>query len=157
MRRAHFTSHRVAELDFRVLDRVAAEERRAGLGEFVEASFEDCREDRTIGILGKRGDRERGERAPAHRVNVAHRIGGRDLPIHERIVDDGREEVDRLHERPLAVENVHTRIVGSPVIDQDPWVVRHGQITQDLGELASRELARSTRAGSVIGESFHLL
>jgi hypothetical protein len=32
--------------------------------------------------------------------------------------------------------------------------VQHGQVAQDLGELTCGELARSTGAGGVIGQSF---
>ncbi len=114
-----------------------------------------ARTDRSA-LLRKRRDRERGERTAAHRIHVAHGVGGGDLSVDERIVDDRREEIDRLDERALAVEPVHTCIVRGPVIDEDPWVVRRVQIAQNLGELASRELTGSTRAGGVVGQSFHV-
>ena len=41
VRREHFSRHRVAELDLGVLQGVPAEQRDAGLGELVEAAFED--------------------------------------------------------------------------------------------------------------------
>ena len=42
------------------------------------------------------------------------------------IVDDGREEIHGLHERAPRIHPVHTRIVRSPVVDEDPVVRRDG-------------------------------
>ena len=154
-RRMDLAGHRVAELDLRVLDRVSAEQRDAGLGQLVETAGEDPLQDGAVGVFRKRGDRQRGERPAAHRVDVAQRVGGGNLPVDERIVDDWREEIDRLHERARLVEPVHTCIVRGPIVDQDPVVVLHGQIAQHLGELTSGELARSTGAGGVVGQTLH--
>ena len=77
-----------------------------------------------VGVLGKRGDGQRGERASAHRVDVRQRIGAGDASVGDRVVDDRREEIDRLHQRALVIEPVHTRIVRGPVVDQDPVVRR---------------------------------
>ncbi len=154
---SHLAGDGVAEFDFGVLHGVAAEQapRRPPSSLSRPPLKIVARTDRSASF-GKRRNGERRERTTAHRVDVAHRIGGGDLPVDERIVDDRREEVDCLDERPLAVEPVHTRIVRSPIVDQDPWVVRRGQIAQDLGELACRELARSTGAGRVVGQLLHL-
>ena len=56
---------------------------------------------------GKRGDRERRDRSSAHRVHVTHGIGRGNPAIRERVVDDGREEVDGLHQRHVADRRTH--------------------------------------------------
>jgi hypothetical protein len=70
-----------------------------------------------------------------------------------RVVDDRREEVDRLDERVRVVPPVHTGIVRGPEVHEDPVVLRHGNSAQDLSELASGEFARSTRAGDHFGQA----
>ncbi len=154
LRRRDEAGHGISELDLAVLDGVAAEQGDSRFDQLVEPALEDRAQHLAVGFLRERRDRERRERTSAHRVDVAQRVRRRDLAVHERIVDDGREEIDGLHERAVALERVHTRIVGGPIVDQDPWVVRHVQIAQDLGELTSRELARSTSAGGVVGQAF---
>ena len=111
LRREHFARHCVAELDLGVLHGVTAKQRHAGLRKLLQPAFEDGGQNRSIEVLGERGDRQRRERTSAHRVYVAQGIGGSDLTVHERIVDDGGEEIDGLYERTRAVEPVHTRIV----------------------------------------------
>ena len=76
------------------------------------------------------------------------------------VVDDWREEIDRLHQRRSALPPVHTRIVRGPEVDKDPVVsgCRYG--AQHLSELARGEFARSTGAGDHLRQtlghgSFH--
>jgi hypothetical protein len=76
------------------------------------------------------------------------------LAIGVRVVDDGREEIDRLHERRAARPRVHTRIVRGPEVDQDTVIGRVRDVAQDLGELAGGEFSRSTGASRVIGQPF---
>src|SRR4051812_25854694 len=57
----------------------------------------------------------------------------------------------------LVIEPVHTRIVRGPIVEQDPVVEMHGQIAQDPGELTSGELARSTGAVGIRGQSLHFV
>jgi hypothetical protein len=56
----------------------------------------------------------------------------------------------------LGPEPEHTGIVRGPEVDQDTVVGGDGQIAQDLSELASGELAGSTSAGGVVGQSLHV-
>ena len=59
----------------------------------------------------------------AHRVDVAQRVGRGDLSVGEGVVDDRREEIDRLHERRSAAwPPVHTGIVRGPEVDQHPGI-----------------------------------
>ena len=98
-------------------------------------------------LLREAGDRERGQRTAAHRVDVADRVRRGDLAVDVRVVDDRREEIDRLHERRPALPPVHTRIVRGPEVDQDTVIGLRGDVTQHLSELACGEFARSTGAG----------
>src|SRR5204862_6332084 len=95
-------------------------------------------------FLRKPGNRERRQGPAAHRIDVAQRVGGRDLAVDERVVHDRREEVDRLYQRRPTVPPVHTRIVRSPEVDEDTVVMRDRNGAQHLSELAGGESARST-------------
>jgi hypothetical protein len=45
------------------------------------------------------------------------------LAVEVRVVHDGCEEVDRLDECRPSIPAVHTRIVCSPEVDQDPVIL----------------------------------
>ena len=104
-------------------------------------------------VFRHRGDRQRGERAAAHRVDVADRVGRGNLAVDVRVVDDRREEVDRLHERRPPLPPEHTRIVRGPEVDEDAVVGVRRDVTQHLSELACGEFARSTGAGDDLRKS----
>ena len=145
--------HRIAELDLLVLDGMAPEQRRPALAQLVEAACENRGDG--VGLescLGKAGDGQRGERAPAHRIHVAERVRGGNLAVDVRVVDDGRKEIHRLHQRRSPLPNVHTGIVMSPEIDQDSRISLRRKMAQDLSELAWSEFARSTRAADHLGQ-----
>ena len=101
-----------ARLDLVVLDAMAADDGHAGLGHFVQSAAEDLAED-LVGEFsrGKADDRQRGQRPPAHRINVAERIGRRDLAERVGIIDRGREDVDRLYQGRMLIEQEHARVV----------------------------------------------
>jgi hypothetical protein len=134
---------------------MTTEERDIRFPELFEPAEKDLPDHRPIQIFWERRNRECGQRTAAHGVDVTQRVGRRDLAVYERIVDDGGEEIDGLHQRAPLIQPVHTGIVRGPIIDEDPVVVVDGQIAQDLGELTGGELARSTGAGGVIGQSLH--
>ena len=144
----------VAELHFVVAHGVAAEQRHAGLAQLVEPAGEDGGDDGGIEIaLRKPCDGERGQRLPAHGVDVAEGVGGGNLAVRVRVVDDGREEVDRLDKGRPSRPGVNARIVGRAEIKQDPRILLSRNATQDLGELARGEFARSTGAGDHFGQT----
>ena len=150
--------HRVAEFDLAILHRVSAKQRDAGFAQLVEAAAKDLRD--VVGVqavLRKRRNRQRGERAAAHRIDVAQRVRRGDLSIDIRVVDDRREEVHRLHQRRTTLPRVHTGIVRSPVVDEDAWVSLGWYAAQDLSELARGEFARSTGAADHLGQPAPLL
>jgi hypothetical protein len=127
---------------------MAAEQRHASLAQLVEAALEDCANRLVLqSLLRKSRDRQRRQRPAAHRVNVAECVCRGDLAIDIWIVDDWREEIDRLHQRRSALPPVHTRIIRGPEIDKDPVVSVYWYGAQHLSELARGEFTRSTGAG----------
>ena len=69
--------------------------------------------------LRKPHDGQSEQRSRAHGVDVAERVGRRDLPEDERIIHDRREEIDRLDQRGAAVKQVDSGVVGCLVANQD--------------------------------------
>ena len=138
----------VTELDLRILDRVAAKQRNPGLAQLVEAALED-RANRVV--VQSFFERPRLPTLSAAGRPLRTHLW-RALPRRSRhkywIVDDRREEIDRLHQRRSALPSDTPRIVRSPEIDKDPVVSGHRYGAQHLSELAAREFARSTGAGN---------
>jgi hypothetical protein len=66
---------------------------------------------------GKTDQRQRCERLAAHGVNVAQRVGCGDLAESVRVVDDGSEEIDGLHQRLIGRDLIHSGVVG--VVEAD--------------------------------------
>ena len=62
-----------------------------------------------VGWDGKDCQREAGH--PAHRVDVRDRVRRSDAAVVERVVDDGTEQIDRLHEQRAVVEPYDRGIV----------------------------------------------
>ena len=91
---------RHAVLGLRVVDGVTADDGGRGLAGDLRPTLQDPAE-----ILerqrprGERDDVQRGERARPHRVDVGEGVGRGDAPEVVGVVDDGREEVDRLDQR----------------------------------------------------------
>src|SRR5262249_39310325 len=83
-----------------------------------------------------------------HRIHVAQRVGGGNLTVRERVVDDRREEIHRLHERGATRPPVHTGIVRGPEVDQHPGITLRWEVAQHVSQLARGEFARSTGAGN---------
>jgi len=71
----------------------------------------DLLENCEIGIRWEASNCESSEWLAAHRINVAQCIGGGDLPERKRVIDQGSEEVDGLHERLVGANAVNARIV----------------------------------------------
>ena len=65
-------------------------------------------------------------RPPAHRIDVAERVGRRNLSEDVGIVNDGREEIDRLDERQLRRQLIHAGVVGGVEADQNIGIVLPG-------------------------------
>ena len=98
--------YRQADLRLLVLDGVAADDHRPGFLHLLRAAAQDLHQDRAIEAGRKAYQGEGGQRRAAHGVDIREGVGGGDAAVARRIVDDRREEVDGLHQRPLFVEAV---------------------------------------------------
>src|SRR6202040_1446423 len=105
------SGHGVAKLDIVVADRVSADDCAIRLLHFVEAAADDLFENSGVAFFGKADDGKRGDGFATHRVNVAERVGGRDLAKGKRIVDDGCEKIHSLHQREVVVDQIHPCVV----------------------------------------------
>ena len=93
----------------------------------------------------------------AHCINVGQRVGGRDLPEVERIIDNGRKEVHGLNESQIGGDAIHRRIVRRLQPHEKSRVVRcRVHVTQDLRQLGRTELASSAPTVGV-GREAHLV
>jgi len=96
------------------------------------AASENLREIGEIAFRRKGHDGERGDGAAAHGVDVAQRVGGGNGAEGVRIVDDGGEEIHRLHQGTLRRQLVHAGIVGGVKPDQHVFIGPAGHGGQDL-------------------------
>ena len=99
----------------------------------------------TLFLIGKPHNRERGERPPAHGVNIAECIGGRNLAKSVGIVYDRSEEINRLDQRQVGRQLIHSRVVVGLKAHQDIWVGLFRQLGQHAVQNTWTQLGRSTR------------
>ncbi len=117
---------RIAELDLGIANAVTADDGAAGFDHLRQAAGQHLLEDLGIAVVGKADEGERADGPSAHGVDVAERVGGRDLAEDIGIVDDGREEIDSLHQRQLRRELIHPGVVGGVEADQDVGIMLPG-------------------------------
>ena len=98
-------------LRLRVADRVTAGEQAARSADLRVGCGEDRRQHLRRQLLGERRDREREQRCAAHREHVVECVRRGDRAVVGRVVDDGREEVEREDQRALVVEPVDGGVV----------------------------------------------
>ena len=102
--RARHAGDGEAVLGLLVVDRVPAGQLGAGLDDLLGAAAQHLGEMLHVQIDGP-GDEVHGRQRPrAHGVDVTQRVGRRQLAEPVRRVDDGREEVDRLHQAEVVGE-----------------------------------------------------
>ena len=82
--------------------------------------------DLDVAVVRKADHRQRAHRPAAHGIHIAQRVGGGDLAEDIGVVDDGREEVDRLDQRQLRRELIHSGVVGCVEADEHIRVVLPG-------------------------------
>src|SRR6476619_7077754 len=85
-------------------------------------------------VFGRKGnDVHRRQWLSAHRIDVGQRIRGGDLAEVERIVDDGREEVHRLHEGEIIGDTKDPGVVEGLSADEQAWIFLYGERGQRAG------------------------
>ena len=80
---------------------MAAQNRAAGLVHLLRAALQNLFQVARIALARIGEDRERRDWPPAHRIDIAQRIGGGDRAEGVRVIDNRREEVDGLHQGEL--------------------------------------------------------
>ena len=133
-----------------VVQRVAAGDDAARLGDLLRAAAHDLAEDRRVERLRERRDVERHQHLAAHRVDVAHGVRRGDRAERVRVVDDGREEVDRLDDRQVVGQAVDGGVVGAVEPDEEVGerrgVERLRDRRDDVGQRRERGLAGAAGA-----------
>ena len=104
-----------------------------------------------IAILRKAHERESRHGGAAHGVDIAQRIGGRDTPIRERVVDHGSEEVDRLHQRLVGMDTIHAGVILGLKADQQILMLLLRQSRKHLAESSRRKFAGATACLHLLG------
>ena len=145
---------RYTVLELGVLDGMPADQYYPGLVHLVNAAFEHVPEDGDIhGFLGKADDIQSRQGLAAHGVNVAQGIGDGNLAELIGIVDDWREEIDRLDDSQVFGKLIYAGVLRSLHSGDEIGVGTEGQAGQRLGEVTRTYLASSTRAMNGLGET----
>jgi len=103
-------------------------------------------------IPGKREEIQREEGSRAHGVDVRQGVRGGDPPEVVRVVDQGREEVERNHEGTTVAERIHGGVVAGRGVHQRFSTLDGDQVTQDLRQLGHAELTGSAGSVSKLGQ-----
>ena len=148
--------HGVAKLDFTVANSVPAEYNHAGGSAALLAAADDVEQPGHLRILIIRipDEIQSGLRRTAHGVDIAKRIGGSDLAVHERIVDHRRKEVDGLDEGQLLGQTIDTGVIVGVRADEEIGIVAAREVAQNLRDALRGQLSRSASARSVVDQTF---
>ena len=117
------------------------------------AAKQDASENLLGQVLREADDVQREEGDPAHCVDVAERVHHGDRAEIVGVVDDRREEVDRLNHGQVVRQAVDGSVVARVEPDEQVIVLHMGEVAQDLAEVLRAELPRSTRAGRQTGKT----
>ena len=91
---------------------MSADDCAVGLGGFFKTAAQNFGDGfRRNEILWKSHKIQRSDWASAHCENIRECIGGGDLSVSERVVNDRREEIGCLHERTMSIEAIHAGVV----------------------------------------------
>ena len=93
------------------------------------------------------------ERAAAHGVDVADRVGRRDAAPHARVVVDGGDEVGGDDQGAVVVQPPDRGVVARGRAHEQVGMTRKLKAAQNLRQLAGGELAASPRAVAELGQS----
>ena len=104
-------------------------------------------------VHGHADQRQREQRAGAHRVHVRDRIGRGNCAEVECIVDDGHEKIRRRDDRLRVIEAIHGGIVRR--FGADEQILRHDtrRFREQLAQHTGRNLAAASAAVTEPGEA----
>ena len=137
--------HAEAVFWFVVLDGMAAHQNGAGLLYLVRASGKDFPQHGRVEAVGEAHDVQGDFRLAAHGIHIAQCVGRRDLAEGVGVVHYGGEKVDGLYQCDLVGDFIDCRIIGGLDAYQQPFVIKAGQLTQNLGKGLRTNLRRSSR------------
>ena len=137
-----------AILRLAVNHRVPPGDHRARLGYLVGPALKDGGQQIARQVVGPSGDIQRQDRAAPHRVDIAQRVRRGDGPELVGVVHNGREEVERLHERLVRAKGIDRRIVADVQADKERRVGMRFQRAQHVRQVPRTHLAGSARAAS---------
>jgi hypothetical protein len=150
----HAAGRHQTVLRFWVVDRVATQDVDAGFARLVGATAQDVAQNAHRQLLGwERDDVEREQRFGAHRVQIGQCVRRRHLAERIRVVDQWREEVERLHQGGVALQREYRSVIGRRDADQDARVADFRKLSQDLRQVFRVQLARSPSSVTQSGES----
>jgi hypothetical protein len=132
--------HGISELGFLVANAVSAHHRALRFHHLRKTASQDLLQYFEIALSRKTYVGQRGDGTASHGVNVAQRIGGRDLTEGVGIVDHGGEEVDGLYQREIGGDSVDAGIIGMIETDQNVWIVLTWQLAQYFVEHSGAQL-----------------
>jgi hypothetical protein len=122
--------HGKTELDFRIFNAVSSHKNGAGFMNLLQASPENLLQNVLVhGLDGKTHHVHGRNRPSSHGVDVAQRIGRRNAPEIVWIIDDGRDEVESLHQGQIVGQTINPRVVGSLPTHQEVGVALERQLS----------------------------
>ena len=151
----HPPGDRQPVLDLRIAYAVAADDDGSRLAYRIRSAAQDFDQDLERQHLVREGHEiHRCKRLPPHRVNVTQRVGRGNPAELEWVIHERREEVGGLYERNIIADAEHSRVIAGVCSDQEVRVLPRLKLAQYLRQAVLRQLARSTRAGRVVGQSY---
>ena len=126
---------------------MTADQRDFVLRQHRKTAAHDLGQDREVDpFFRKAGNCHRRNRGAAHGPHVVDRIERRNASVIERVIHNRREEIERLHQRQIVAQTIHSGVVR--FVETDQQIRIEGLFlkpAQDLSEDARRQLRRSTR------------
>ena len=136
--------HRHAVFGLAIVYGMAANDAHPGLHRFIGPAPQDLGKNVHGAVLGKGREVQRRYRRCSHRVNIAQGICRRDCPEVIRVIDNGREKIDGLHNGHVIRDLIDPRVILRT--DKNARVGDPGQRLEYLVQHRRTKLARSTRA-----------
>ena len=104
---------------------MATDQRHSVLVQSLQPTPHDFTQDRSVDApLWKTRNCQSRNGRTRHCPHVVDGIQSRNAPVVVGIVNDGREEVERLHQREVVTETVYSRVVGGLETDNQVFVKR---------------------------------
>src|SRR5665648_728726 len=139
-------------LGFPVVDGVPAGELGAGLHHLLGAALEDLHQVRHAEVGRPRHEVHGSKRPRAHGVHVAERVGRGELPEPVGRIDDGRDEVDRLHQAEVVGDARDGGVVARLEQPRELRGAARESVKHGL-QVARTQLGRSTALGCELREA----